>query len=421
MQIRAFGCGPCFAAVVFFACAGLAGQTSAAGDERQSLGEQIARLQREIADANDRHAAELKKLQEELESLRLKVAQPNEPATTPPQDQGEPGPLSRIAQSFNPDISAIGDVLFHAGKNEQGENQNQFSFRELELALGSAVDPFGRADFFVGIEEDNGEWHPNVEEGYFTFDTLPYDLNARAGKFFSAFGKANQFHTHAMPWVDKPLMIRNYFGEEGMSEPGAELSWLVPNPWEKYIELIFQVQNNGNEPSFAARQSRDLMYVAHLKNFFDLDSASSLEVGGSLATGGGHQTNLEGVDVTYKWRPPQQGLYRSLTWMNELLLSQKEQGAEDTVDSHGLYSSLEYQFSRRWSVMGRYDYSQFPDGNDSHENACTGGLTFAQSEFCFWRAQFTHTDGDGVSAPGSRNEFFLQLDFGIGPHRAHQY
>jgi hypothetical protein len=335
--------------------------------------------------------------------------------------------LSRIGQSFNPEISAIGDVLFHAGKNEQGENQNQFRFRELELALGSAVDPFGRADFFLGIEEEDGEWGVNLEEGYFTFDTLPHDLKARAGKFFSAFGKANQFHTHAMPWVDKPLMIRNYFGEEGMSEPGAELSWLVPNPWEKYIELIFQVQNNGNEPSFAGQESRDLMYVAHLKNFFDLDSDSSLEVGGSLATGanaatgGGHRTNLEGVDVTYKWRPPQQGLYRSLTWMNEFLLSQKEQGAEDAVDSHGLYSSLEYQFSRRWSAMGRYDHSQFPDDNDSHENAYTGGLTFAQSEFCFWRAQFTHTDGDGVSAPGSRNEFFLQLDFGIGPHRAHQY
>jgi hypothetical protein len=415
------------AVFLFFACAALAGQTNVAGDEQQSLLERIARLQREIKDANDRHAADLKKLHEEVESLKRKAAEPNESTTTPQQDQGEPGPSSRIPQSFNPDISAIGDVLFHAGKNEQGENKNQFQFRELELAFGAAVDPYGRADFFVGIEEDNGEWHPNVEEGYFTFDTLPYDLKARAGKFYSAFGKANALHTHAMPWVDKPLMIRNYFGEEGMSEPGAELSWLVPNPWEKYIELIFEVQNNGNDLSFAGGQSRDLMYLTHLKNFFDLDSDSSLEVGGSLATGtnaatgGGHRTNLEGVDVTYKWRPPQQGLYKSLTWMNELLLSQKEQGAEDTVDSHGLYSSLEYQFSRRWSAFGRYDYSQFPDDNDSHENAYTGGLTFAQSEFAFLRAQFTHTDGSGASAPGSRNEFFLQLDFGIGPHRAHQY
>jgi hypothetical protein len=267
----------------------------------------------------------------------------------------------------------------------------------------------------------------DVEEGYFTFDTLPYGLKARAGKFYSAFGRANSFHTHAMPWVDKPLMIRNFFAEEGMSEPGGELSWLVPNPWDKYIELIFQVQDNRNALSFADGESRGLMYVGHLKNFFDLTSASSLEVGGSVATGANaavaedHWTTLEGVDVTYKWRPPQQGLYRSITWMNEFLLSQKEQGDEHTVDSQGLYSSLEYQFTRRWSTFVRYDYSQFPDDNDSHENAYTGGLTFAQSEFAFWRVQFTHTDGSGASAPGSRNEFFLQLDFGIGPHRAHQY
>ncbi len=408
----------------------MAGQGNAAKDEPQSLREQIARLQQEIKDANDRNAAKLKELQEQVDSLKQKAAEANEPAAVPEPNQAlsQTGSSSRIGQSFNPDVSVIGDVLYHAGKNEQGENKDRFSFRELELAFGSAVDPYGRADFFVALDEEpDGEFVVDLEEGYFTFDTLPHGLKARVGKFYSFFGKANQFHTHAMPWVDHPLMIRNFFGEEGMSEPGAELSWLVPNPWEKYIELIFQLQDNRNALSFADGRSRGLMYVGHLKNFFDLTSDSSLEVGGSLATGANaargeeHWTNLEGVDITYKWRPAQQGLYRSITWMNEFLLSQKGQGDENTVASFGGYSSLGYQFTRRWSVFGRYDYSQFPDDNDSHENAYTGGLTFAQSEFAFWRAQFTHTDGDGPSTVGSRNEFWLQLDFGIGPHRAHQY
>jgi hypothetical protein len=429
MQIRGVRYGPCIVIALLSACTAWAGQGSAAGDEQQSLQKQIARPQQEIKDANDRNAAKLKELQEQVDSLQQKAVEATEPATPEPsQAPSQPGLLSRIGQSFNPDVSVIGDVLFHAGKNEEDENKSQFSFRELELAFSSAVDPYGRADFFVALEEEpDGEFGVDLEEGYFTFDTLPYDLKARAGKFYSFFGKANQFHTHAMPWVDKPLMIRHYFGEEGISQPGGEISWLVPNPWEKYIELIFQVQSNRNAPSFAGSESRGLMYVGHLKNFFDLNSDSSLEVGGSIATGANaattedHWTTLEGVDVTYKWRPAQQGLYRSITWMNELLLSQKEQGDEDTVDSFGGYSSLGYQFTRRWSVFGRYDYSQFPDDNDSHENAYTGGLTFAQSEFAFWRAQFTHTEGDGPSSVGSRNEFWLQLDFGIGPHRAHQY
>jgi hypothetical protein len=427
MQIRAFRYSLCLAALSFFACTGLAGQTNGTGDGQPSLQAQIAHLQKEIKDANDRHAAELKKLQEEVELLKEEPRQPGEFVAAPQANPGEAQASRRNRQSFNPDISAIGDVLFHSGKNEEGENESQFQLRELELAFGAAVDPYGRADFFIGIHQEGSEWHTHVEEGYFTFDTLPYDLKARVGQFYSAFGKANQYHTHSMPWVDKPLVIHNYFGEEGMSEAGAELSWLVPNPWDSYIELTGELQSNRNPLSFAGDDGRELMYVTHLKNFFDLGSDASLELGGSFAGGknaateDGHWTNLEGVDVTYKWRPAQQGLYRSLTWMSELLLSQKDQGAEDTVDSYGLYSSLEYQFSRRWSTFGRYDYSQFPDDDDSHENALNAGLTFAQSEYCFWRVQFTHADGEGISAPSSRNELFLQLDFGIGPHRAHQY
>ena len=223
MQMRAVGYGSCFAAVLLLACAAAMGQGSAANGDPQSLQEQIARLQQEIKDANDRHAAELKKLQEQVDSLQQKAVEANEPATPEPsQAQSQPGLLSRIGQSFNPDISVIGDVLFHTGKNEEDENKSQFSFRELELAFAAAVDPYGRADFFVALEEEqDGEFGVDLEEGYFTFDTLPYDLKARVGKFYSVFGKANQFHTHAMPWVDKPLVIRNYFGEEGMSRAGG--------------------------------------------------------------------------------------------------------------------------------------------------------------------------------------------------------
>jgi hypothetical protein len=426
-------------AILVFTCVGFAGEKDTDTDDLKLLQQQVNQLQQQMNEENERHRAEMKLLREEIELLKqtkespakesspqIVVTEPNTPLETVAGSEAKP--LSQISQSFNPDISAIGDVLFHAGRNEENRRQDQFQFRELELALGSAVDPYGRADFFIGIEEEDGEWHPDVEEGYFTLNMLPYDLKARAGKFYSAIGKANQTHTHAMPWVDKPAVIKNFFGEEGMSEAGAEVSWLVPNPWDNYTELIFQVQDDGNEASFAGEHSNDLMYVAHLKNFFDINNDSSVELGGSFATGsnaatdGGHRTNLEGLDLTYKWRPAQQGLYKSLTWMNEMLFSQKEQGADDTVNAHGFYSSLEYQFCRRWSVFGRYDYSQFPDDSKSYEDAYSTGLTFRQSEYCFWRLQYEHTEprGDSTTEEG-RDELFVQLDFGIGPHRAHQY
>jgi cell division protein FtsB len=421
-QLARFIC--CLAIVPFFGGVSSARQGAATESEQQSLHQRIAELQQKIEDANDRHAADIKMLRQEIDALKH---DPNEAPSAAAQSEYEQRSPWRMLQSFNPDTSVIGDVLFHAGENEQGENENQFSFRELELAFGSAVDPYGRADFFVAIDGQDGEFAIDVEEGYFTFDTLGHDLKARVGKFYSAFGKANQFHTHAMPWVDRPLVIRHFFGEEGMSEPGAELSWLVPNPCESYMELTGQLQSNRNAASLAGDEGDDLIYVTHLKNFFDINRQSTIDVGGSFATGRNartgedRQTYLEGLDLTYKWRPPEQGLYKSLTWMNEVLLSQRQQGEGDTVDSYGLYSSLEYQFDRRWSVFGRYDYAQFPEDSDSHESAYTPGLTFRQSEYAFWRLQYTHTEGSGDLASGTRDELFLQLDFGIGPHRAHQY
>jgi cell division protein FtsB len=424
--------------VLFCAAAGTADQGT--DEELRALRRQIAALERQVQEANETYAAEIRVLQEKIAALhgepspvaaanrgQEKPSEPDEDAAAPTGGASPAGPAGRTAPSFNPDISAIGDVLFHAGRSEPHADDSPIRLRELELAFGAAVDPYGRADFFVAIEEEDGEFRADVEEGYFTFDTLPYDLKARVGKFYSAFGKANQYHLHAMPWVDRPLVIRRFFGEEGMSEPGAELSWLVPNPWNDYMELIIQLQSNENPVSFAGDRGNDLLYVMHLKNFFDLDRQSTLEVGGSFAAGphtdhgSNRRTYLEGVDLTYKWRPAQQGLYQSLTWMNEVLLSQRQQGQGETVDSAGLYSALEYQFDRRWSVFGRYDYSQFPDDDDSHEHAFSPGLTFRQSEYAFWRLQYTHTEGAGSSSSGRRDELFLQLDFGIGPHRAHAY
>jgi hypothetical protein len=130
---------------------------------------------------------------------------------------------------------------------------------------------------------------------------------------------------------------------------------------------------------------------------------------------------VEGLDFTYKWRPEKEGLYKSVTWMSELLFNQKEEPSGNTVDAQGWYSSLEYQFSRRWSAFGRYDYTEYPDSSSLHENSYSAGLTFHQSEFMFWRLQFEHTDGENYAGNVDRNQIFLQADFLLGLHPAHTY
>jgi hypothetical protein len=430
--------------ILFLACISLADQENTYTSELKLLQQQVNQLQQQVKEENERHSAEIKMLKEEIELLkqnrqaasRQAVAiEPNPPSTLA--EGYETNTLNRIPQSFNPDISAIGDFIFQGGQIPKGEtpdslkaeNKSRAQLREVEFGFSSPVDPYGRADLILSIErEDEGSYSADIEEGYFTFTHLPYDLQVRAGKFYSFFGKANLFHTHAMPWVDKPLPVRTFFGEEGLNDGGVEISWLVPNPWSSYIELTQSVQSNGNEADFAGSNANGLMYVTHLRNFFDLSKTSTAELGGSFATGtnstgnsGGPHTTVEGIDFTYKWRPEKEGLYKSVTWMNELLFNQKDQGGDGTVNSHGWYSSLEYQFARRWSVFGRYDYTQYPDSSSLHENSFSAGLTFRQSEFMFWRLQFEHTTGRNYAGDVDRNQILLQADFLLGLHPAHKY
>ncbi len=91
----------------------------------------------------------------------------------------------------------------------------------------------------------------------------------RAGRFKSSFGKANPQHLHALPWVEYPLVIQNYFGHESLSGDGMGVSWLVPNPWDKYVELTYEFINN-DSALFAGAETDDFVHLAHLKSFFDL-------------------------------------------------------------------------------------------------------------------------------------------------------
>ena len=439
-----------FFIILFFACVSFADQKNPDTNDLRLLQQQVSQLQQQMKESNERNAAEIKMLKEEIELMKqknvsvaapvqnqeIKPAEPVKPAQPLAESYAtKPSLTAPSLQSFNPEISVIGDMIFHGGPTPKGETPDtitgnktpKFQLREVEFGFSNPVDPYGRADLILAIErEDNGEYHPDIEEGYFTFTNLPYDLQARAGKFYSAFGKANLYHTHAMPWVDRPNVINKFFGDEGLNDAGAEISWLVPNPWDNYIEFTADIQNDRNSESFAGENANGLMYVAHLKDFFELNKTSTLEVGGSFATANNNsnentRTNVEGLDLTYKWRPSGQGLYKSITWMNELLFSQRQQDSGDTVNAHGGYSSLEYQFSRRWSIFGRYDFTQFPDDSSLHENSYSAGLTFRQSEFMFWRLQFEHTEGKNFAGDVDRNELFLQADFLIGQHPAHRY
>ena len=411
-------------------------------EELRALHSRLDAMETQHAREMDEYERTITELKHELDALKAKLAIPE------PEDQeddldsllqalsaeGAPGEAElgfiesagRAFQSFNPDISVNVDFIGHYSSSEGGEFDDEFFLRHLELGFTGYIDPYTRADIFVGIGRHDGDRHTHVEDAYLTYLGMPWDLQLRVGRFKSMFGKANPQHLHALPWVEYPLVVQNYFGHEGLSGDGVGVGWLIPNPWDKYIELTYEVINNDSS-LFAGEETDDFVHLLHLKNFFDLSAASTLEAGLTFATApndeghGGNRTMVEGVDLTYKWRPPETGKYRSFQWQTEVLASQADLiGGQETT--WGMYTAADYQFARRWVIGSRYDYSQMPYSSSLHEHGLSAHFTFLQSEYLFWRLGYQYTDRNfRIHGDKNEHEVFMQCNFSLGAHPAHSY
>jgi hypothetical protein len=341
---------------------------------------------------------------------------PGAAAGAPPQAAGQAPPPSS-SKVFNPDIAVIGNFVGAAGSNPQVSSP-AFEMREVEVSFQAVVDPYARADFFVAIGQDGSV---DVEEAFATFTTLPLGLLAKVGKLRAAFGKVNQMHSHVLPWTDRPLVTQNLVGgEEGIADAGISVSRLVPNR-VMFLEATAEVYR-GESEVFHAPTSSDLTYLGRLRGYRDISEAANIDLGGSFSYGhngfdADSTTQLVGFDATFRYRPLRTALYRRFLVRTELAWSRHSELAGQP-QSFGAYVSADYQFSRRWYVGARFDYSD--RATDALLTDRGGSLlfTFWPSEFSQIRGQYRRTRyGEGATA----NEFFFQFLFSIGAHGAHVF
>jgi hypothetical protein len=363
------------------------------------------------------------------------AAQPPAPPTVavPPGAEGAGGPtgqlpvygnVSAASKIFNPDIAVIGNFVGVGGNNDVRPEQS-LAMREAEASFQAIVDPYARADFFMAFAEEGVD----LEEGYVTFPTVPGGLLLKVGKMRAGFGKVNTFHTHQMPWPDRPLVTENLVGgEEGIADAGLSIARLIPNPW-LFLEATGQVYRGDSGDVFAATRREDLSYAGRLRAYQDISESTNVDLGGSVMLGHtapaefepafdpSHTTTLYGVDATVRWRPLQRAIYRSFVGRSEVVWSRRERST-GRIDSSGFYVSGDYQFARRWFAGGRLDQSDRLDEDDLRDTSYSALLTFWPSEFSQLRGQYRRTDyADGPAA----NEFLFQLQFSIGAHGAHPF
>lgn len=322
---------------------------------------------------------------------------------------------------FNPDTSVIGNFLGKVGQTNPYEFgpddvRRPMNLDEAEIAFEAFIDPYAKGKFFFSVTKEGID----VEEGYAQFVTLPFDLTAKAGKFKALFGKDNTWHAHVRPWVDQPLVIHNFFGDEGFNDDGISVSKSISNPWNTFIEATGEVFEGGVANVFERRGLNDLVYNAHLKAFHDLSENNNIELGTSYARGTLNDVHNQfaGIDVTYRWKPPQRGLYNSFIGRLEAIENRRGD-ANNTL--RGFYASADYQLSRRLFTGVRIDSSDrfVAGGATPTDRGVSATLTFWPSEFSQLRGQLRRMRYGDVGK--SVTELLLQLQFSIGAHGAHSF
>jgi hypothetical protein len=349
-------------------------------------------------------------------------AQGGAPAT--PQGQTGGNPLARVL--LLPDISAIGSVALAWNRLDVGAlspradpfappHTLQPIFQELELGIQAVVDPYARADAFLSFTEGGVE----IEEAYLTTLTLPYALQARAGKFFAPIGRQNQQHGHIFDFVDLPLALARLLAVDQLKGPGVDLAWLAPLPW--YTELRLSYQSAA--PGFEARP-RDGGF-GRLVQFFDVAEASTLGLGlsgGRMGEGGSAGwRDVLGVDAYLRMRPPQGRSYVAL--QGEIVARHLDEVPADAASAietagwaYGGYAQAVWRDGAYYEYGVRYERAPALGGGPEHRASLLAG--WLPSEFQRLRAQLSYD-----RLPGGRDglEMLLQTEFAVGAHGAHPF
>jgi hypothetical protein len=375
-----------------------------------------------------------KEQQEQLETLRkaaLKATAEKEDTEKSQLQSKSFVERSRALQALNPEISLTGDML---GKylierpHYTEEERSGFQFRVAELVLQSNLDPFSMAKVIL-------EFSPQeigLAEAYITWINPLSRINITAGKFRQQFGVINRWHAHALDQIGYPLPIVLYLGEEGLNQIGISASWLMPSVLADANELVLEVTNAQNEVLFSGDEFSLPATLLHFKNYYDLNPNTYLEWGVSGLAGTNDSlgftfdqahrwTYMAGLDLTISWRPLRQALYRGLVWRSELFYVKKEIQHSDAMTALGAYSYVDYRLGRRFIAGIRGDYAQPPvlENDNQYIWKLIPYVTFWQSEFVYFRLEFSHQQGKNLEADDNR--FTLQLNWSLGPHKHEKY
>jgi hypothetical protein len=340
------------------------------------------------------------------------------------------------------------------------------NFNYGEMSLYSVVDPYFDLFAVLSLSPDGAD----LEEAYFTTRQLPYGFQMKAGKFLASFGRVNEQHEHYWDFANRPLIATALFGEEGLNEIGAQVTWVAPTSF--YLMFGAEVLNGENEQSFGTSGFSDPsgsiavnavqgpnVYIGFIRSSFDINDASILlgisnaigrtRIDQAYSEGNGNaidaNTDILGGDLTVKYSLD---AIRFISFQSEYMyrvMNGKEYTdftisnfvlAPNALDKHhsGLYAQVAVKLDQLWEVGARYDLLMQNDvsisGGNQHMPSnlprYSAMIEYSPTEFSRIRLQIDRDlsryllNSDGWSQQ-PYTQIILQANLTIGAHGAHAF
>jgi hypothetical protein len=350
-----------------------------------------------------------------------------------PEEVHRAAPVGAYGGLMNPDVSAIVNMQLLFSDNRENEHRGDVRIDEAELAFQSYLYPGIAGDFIVAMHEHDGEWHIHPEEAYVSFQDLPFDFQLLAGRKLISFGRLNPTHPHHWKFASMPLVLENLFGEHPLFDDGAQLDWLVPNPWDLYCKIAFggwagasgstvhhhDESDAGGEAHAIEWQGRTYNGRASLD--LPVGELSNAALGYSVAWDEGYHTVVHGADLVMTYRRPMS--YTRVKWHSEVFsVTTDDEGVSDPV---GLFSLLSVTPNKYWELGTRYDWSEYilheHHGEEEDAAAIESRQEWAVSAFVsyyfthslYLRSEYRHSV-DRMKM--EENQGIIQLVWGLGPH-----
>ncbi len=332
----------------------------------------------------------------------------------------------RAGQSAPSALNPAIGMAIDATAEQRSKAGGTFNFRSAEIGVSASIDPYARGYAIFNGSRDGVE----VEEAAMVTTSLPWNLQARGGRFFAEFGRLAKFHPHEYAFVNTPLSLDRIVGGESKAD-GVELSYLFSTPFflrgtvGSYNQLGAENQRLDDNKS---RSWSRFTYLSRLTSYFDLTDNHSIELGTSLAftpsiriagDPQGGSRSLSGLDLTYRYQPLGT-LYQGVTVGAELF-GNSERLERDSgfrrMFAVGGYAYAEAKLNRHWAAGFLYDNAPSLASPGKKTHSYSPFLTWNLSEFNRLRLQYGYFDDKVREDKAERGQqFFLQWTTVLGAH-----